>query len=75
VSKKVGGPGTGIDVPLHYKDAMFVRSHFDTITVRLPNAPKSVEIVVVLAVTDSERTHARIGCLKKEAAKKEDGLW
>ena len=74
VSKKVGSPGTEIDVPLHYKDAMYVRSHFDTITVRIPNAPKSDEIVVVLAVTDSGRPHARIGGLKKEEAKKEDGL-
>jgi hypothetical protein len=73
-SKKVGSPGTEIDVPLHYKDAMFVRSHFDTMTVRLPDAPKSDEIVVVLAVTDSGRPHARIGGLKKEEAKKEDGL-
>ena len=28
-AKKMGGPGTSIDIPLHFKDAMFVRSHFD----------------------------------------------
>lgn len=73
-AKKMGGPGTEIDVPLHYKDAAFVRSHFDAMTVRLIDAPKADEIVVVLAVTDSGRPHARIGGLRKEEAKKEDGL-
>ncbi len=73
-AKKMGGPGTEIDVPLHYKDAAFVRSHFDAMTVRLHDAPKPDEIVVVLAVTDSGRPHARIGGLKKEEARKEDGL-
>lgn len=73
-AKKMGGPGTEIDIPLHYKDAAFVRSHFDAMTVRLSDAPKPDEIVVALAVTDSGRPHPRIGGLKKEEAKKEDGL-
>ncbi len=73
-AKKLGGPGTEIDVPLHYKDAAFVRTHFDAMTVRVPDAPRSDEILVAIAVTDSGRPHARIGGLKKEEAKKEDGL-
>ena len=73
-SKKIGGPGTEIDVPLHYKDAAFVRSHFDAMAVRVPDAPRPDEIVVVIVVTDSGRPHPRIGGLKKEEAKKEDGL-
>jgi hypothetical protein len=73
-AKKMGGPGTEIDIPLHYKDAAFVRSHFDAMTVRLHDAPKANEIVVVLAVTDSGRPHPRVGGLTKEEAKKEDGL-
>ncbi len=36
---KMGGPGTAIDVPLAYKDALFVRSHYDAIEVRIPDAP------------------------------------
>jgi hypothetical protein len=73
-AKKRGGPGTEIDVPLHFKDAAFVRSHFDAMSVRVPDAPRSDEIVVVIVVTDSGRPHPRIGGLKKEEAKKEDGL-
>lgn len=73
-AKKMGGPGTEIDVPLHYKDAAFVRTHFDAMTVRVPDAPRSDEILVAIVVTDSGRPHPRIGGLKKEEAKKEDGL-
>jgi len=73
-AKKMGGPGTEIDVPLHYKDAAFVRSHFDAMTVRVQDAPRSDEILVAIVVTDSGRPHPRIGGLKKEEAKKEDGL-
>ena len=73
-AKKMGGPGTEIDVPLHYKDAAFVRSHFDAMSVRVHDAPRADEIAVVIVVTDSGRPHPRIGGLKKEEAKKEDGL-
>ncbi|HSB04408.1 MAG TPA: amino acid synthesis family protein [Thermodesulfobacteriota bacterium] len=73
-AKKMGGPGTEIDVPLHYKDAAFVRTHFDAMSVRVPDAPRADEIVVAIVVTDSGRPQPRIGGLRKEEAKKEDGL-
>lgn len=73
-AQKMGGPGTGIDIPLHYKDAMFVRSHFDGIELRIPDAPRDDEIVVAVAVTNGGRPHPRVGGLKKEEVKGEDGL-
>ena len=73
-AKKMGFPGCAIDVPLHYKDAAFVRSHFDAMEVRVPDAPRDNEIVVVLAVTNCGRPHPRVGGLTKEEAKCEDGL-
>ena len=73
-AKKLGGPGTTIDVPLHFKDAVFVRSHYDAMEVRLPDAPRASEIVLAIALTDGGRPHARLGGLTKEEAKKEDGL-
>ncbi len=73
-AKKVGGMGTEIDVPINFKDAAFVRSHFDAMTVRVDDAPRSDEIVVALVVTDCGRPHPRIGGLRKEEAKMEDGL-
>ncbi|MBA4395719.1 MAG: peptide synthetase [Desulfobacca sp.] len=73
-AKKMGIPGTWLDVPVHYKDAAFVRSHFDAMTVSVYDAPRHDEIVVVLVVTDSGRPLARIGGLSVDQAKKEDGL-
>jgi Amino acid synthesis len=73
-SKKRGGPGTVLDVPLGHKDAAFVRSHFDGMEVRVPDAPGANEIVVAVAITDSGRPLARVGGLKKNEIKGVDGL-
>lgn len=72
--KKVGRMGDGLDIPLHFKDAAFVRSHFDGMTISVNDAPKADEILVAIAVTDGGRPHPRVGGLKKEEAKGEDGL-
>jgi hypothetical protein len=73
-AKKTGGPGTAIDVPLGHKDAAYVRSHFDAIEARVPDAPRAGEIVVAVAVTDSGRPLARIGGLQKHEIQGKDGL-
>jgi hypothetical protein len=73
-SKKRGGMGTAIDVPLGHKDAAFVRSHFDAIEARVSDAPRKNEIVVVIAVTDSGRPLARVGGLQTHEIKGLDGL-
>lgn len=61
-------------MPLHYKDAAFVRTHYDAMELRVPDAPRAGEIVLAIALTDGGRPHPRIGGLTKEEAKKEDGL-
>lgn len=73
-SKKRGGLGTSIDVPLGHKDAAFVRSHFDAIEARVADAPRANEIVVAVAVTDSGRPLPRVGGLQVHEVKGEDGL-
>lgn len=73
-AKKMGVPGTELDVALNHKDAAFIRSHFDAMPVRIYDAPRADEIVVALVVTDSGRPLPRIGGLTKEEAKYEDGL-
>ncbi|MEQ8356106.1 MAG: amino acid synthesis family protein [Kiloniellaceae bacterium] len=73
-SKKMGGIGCAIDVPLGHKDAAYVRSHFDGMEVRVPDAPRQGEIVVAIAVTDSGRPLPRVGGLTKDEIKGEDGL-
>lgn len=72
-SKKQGGIGAAIDVPLGHKDAAFVRSHFDAIEARVSDAPRANEIVVAVAVTDSGRPLPRVGGLTAGEAKGEDG--
>ena len=73
-AKKMGGPGTPMDVPLGHKDAAYVRSHFDAIEVRIADAPRAGEIVVAVAVPDSGRPLPRVGGLTTDEAKGEDGL-
>jgi hypothetical protein len=73
-SKKMGGPGQVLDVPLGHKDAAYVRSHFDAIEVRLNDSPRAAEIMVAVAVTDSGRPLARVGGLTHEQAEGKDGL-
>jgi len=73
-SKKMGGIGAAIDVPLGHKDAAYVRTHFDAMEVRVSDAPKAGEIVVAVAVTDSGRPLPRVGGLTKDEVKGEDGL-
>ncbi|MGB3271538.1 MAG: amino acid synthesis family protein [Xanthobacteraceae bacterium] len=73
-SKKRGGLGTVLDIPLGHKDAAFVRSHFDGMEVQINDAPRAGEIMVAVAVTDSGRPLARVGGLKTSEIKGEDGL-
>jgi hypothetical protein len=73
-SKKRGGLGVVLDIPLGHKDAAFVRSHFDGMEVRISDAPRANEIMVAIAVTDSGRPLARVGGLSKDQIKGEDGL-
>ncbi|HHL22068.1 MAG TPA: amino acid synthesis family protein [Aliiroseovarius sp.] len=73
-SKKMGGLGQVLDVPLGHKDAAYVRSHFDGVEVRLNDAPRAREIMVAVAVTDSGRPLPRVGGLQARDAKGEDGL-
>ena len=73
-SKKMGGPGQVLDVPLGHKDAAYVRSHFDGIEVRLNDAPRANEIMIAVAVTDSGRPLPRVGGLSAEDAVGQDGL-
>ena len=60
-TKKVGGPGTAIDCPLHHKEDVWTFSHFDAMEVALADAPRADEIVVIIALTDSGRPLHRVG--------------
>jgi hypothetical protein len=70
-AKKVGGLGARIDIPIHHRQAAYVRSHFDAMEVGVPDAPRPDEIVYILAMTTGPRVHARVGGLKAS----EIGVW
>jgi hypothetical protein len=61
-------PGAQIDVPLCFKDEIWVRSHYDTITVSVPDAPAPEEIVLIGAVASRGRLNARLGGKTREQA-------
>jgi hypothetical protein len=73
-SKKRGGPGAELDIPLGHKDAAFVRSHFDGMQVTISDAPRANEIMVAVVVTTGGRPLPRVGGLTASEAKGEDGL-
>lgn len=73
-TKKVGGPGATLDVPLTHINACYVRSHFDAIEVRVPGAPCADEIAFILVMSTGPRVHARVGGLRAADIAQWDGL-
>ena len=73
-TKKVGGPGATLDVPLTHINAAYVRGHFDAIEVRVPGAPLPDEIVVILVMSTGARVHSRVGGLRAEDISQWNGL-
>ena len=61
---KRGGPGTTIDIPLAHKDALYVRSHYDTLSAQFADAPGPDEVLVAFAFASRGRLHARLGGLQ-----------
>jgi hypothetical protein len=73
-TKKVGGPGTRLDVPITHINASYVRSHFDAVEVGVADAPRAREMLLVLAMTTGARIHARSGGLRAADISANDGL-
>ncbi len=73
-TKKVGGAGAALDVPMTHINAAYVRSHFGAMEVGLPDAPRDDEIVFILTMSTGARVHDRAGGLKASEIKGEDGL-
>ncbi|MGA8053103.1 MAG: amino acid synthesis family protein [Burkholderiales bacterium] len=72
-AKKVGPTGVRIDIPIHHRQAAYVRSHFDAMEVGVPDAPRPDEIVYILAMTTGARVHARVGGLSASEISTWDG--
>lgn len=73
-AKKVGGPGTRLDVPITHCNASYVRSHFDAMEVGDPSGPSPDELLLVLVMSDGPRIHARVGGLAADQISERNGL-
>lgn len=71
---KRAAPGSQIDVPLAYKDALFVRSHYDAMTLVLADAPLPREIAIIACFANRGRLNDRVGGLRKDEIAGHDGL-
>jgi hypothetical protein len=71
---KVAAAGAVIDIPLAHKDALYVRSNYDTISIGFGDAPRPDEVVIAFAFASRSRLHARLGGLAAENVRGEDGL-
>lgn len=71
---KRGGVNTTIDIPLAHKDALYVRSHYDTVSVMFADVPNRDEVVIAFAFASRGRLHARLGGIKASEIKGQDGL-
>ena len=70
---KIGAAGATIDIPIHHRVAAYVRSHFDSLEVRVADGPRADEMLLALAMTTGPRPHARVGGLRVEEISKFDG--
>lgn len=71
---KVDGPGATIDIPLAFKDDIWVRSHYDAITVNVADGPKPDELFICVGVASRGRIGSRVGGLSKEDSKAKRSL-
>ncbi len=72
-SKKVGGPGTRLDIPVTHKTAAYVRSHFDSVEVGIDDSPRADEMLVALVMTVGPRIHSRSGGMEASNITVRDG--
>jgi hypothetical protein len=73
-TKKVGPVGARLDVPVTHINASYVRGHFNAMEVGVNDAPRADEMVLILVMTTGGRVHDRVGGLRANEVKGEDGL-
>ncbi len=73
-TKKVGGPGCAIDIPIAHANAAYVRSHFDTVVCSINDAPRANEVVWIQSMSTGPRIYSRSGGLEEKDVVGKDGL-
>jgi hypothetical protein len=60
-ASKTAPAGAPIDIPLAHKDELYIRSHYDAMTIAMPDGPRPDEIMICVAVATGGRVHERVG--------------
>jgi hypothetical protein len=60
---KLGSPGAVIDIPMNHIDDVYVRSHYDGMTLSLQDTPMPDEIAIIFCMASGARLNARVGGL------------
>jgi hypothetical protein len=63
---KVGAPGALIDIPMNHVDDVYVRSHYDGMSLSLQDTPMPDEIAIIFCMVSGARLNARVGGLSHE---------
>ncbi len=67
---KVAAPGTLIDIPMNCIDDVYVRSHYDGMSLVLPDAPLPDEVAIIFCLANRGRINARVGGMSLADARK-----
>lgn len=58
---KLSAPNAMIDIPMNHKDDVYVRSHYDGMSIFVPGGPLNDEIAIIFCVATRGRINARVG--------------
>ncbi len=58
---KTASAGTSIDIPLAHKDELYVRSHYDAVSIGVPDGPRPDELMICVGIASGGRVHERVG--------------
>lgn len=60
-ASKTAAAGTSLDIPLAHKDELYIRSHYDAVTIAVPDAPRPDELMICVGLATGGRIHERVG--------------
>lgn len=60
---KMSPPGAPIDIPMNHRDDVYVRSHYDGMTIALQDTPMPDELAIIFCMASHGRINARVGGL------------
>jgi hypothetical protein len=60
-ASKTASAGASIDIPLAHKDELYIRSHYDAVSISVPDGPRPDELMICVGVATGSRVHARVG--------------